>query len=70
MERLFFTTLLFIFKVMARAKKDSEYLSMRIDKKISDKIEEVCQEVGLTKIKVVEKAVEKFYDEYKKTGKV
>lgn len=55
---------------MARAKKTSEYLSMRIDKQVSDKIEEICHEVGLTKTKVVEKAVEKFYDEYKKTGKV
>lgn len=55
---------------MARAKKLSVYLSMRIDKTASDKIEEVCREVGLTKTKAVEKAIEKFYDEYKKTGKV
>lgn len=55
---------------MARQKKDSEFLSCRLDKKASDKLEEICAEVGLTKTRAVEKAIEKFYDEYKKTGKV
>lgn len=56
---------------MARRKlKESEILNCRIEKSASDKLEEVCREVGLTKTKAVEKAIEKFYDEYKKTGKV
>lgn len=55
---------------MKRPKKESEYLSMRIDKNVSDKLNEICDEVGLSKTKTVEKAIERFYAEYKKTGRV
>lgn len=56
--------------MMKRTKKQTDCLSFRLDKKASDKLNEICNEVGLTKTKAVEKAIEKFYDEYKKTGKV
>ena len=55
---------------MSRPRKDSEILSCRLDKSVSDKINEIVAEVGLTKTKTVEKAVEKFYEEYKRTGRV
>lgn len=56
---------------MARKKlKESEQLNCRIEKSAMNKLTEVCNNVGLTKTKAVEKAIEKFYDEYKKTGKV
>lgn len=56
---------------MVRKKlKESEILNCRIEKSASNKPEEVCREVDLTKTKAVEKAIEKFYDEYKRTGKV
>ena len=55
---------------MAREKKSSVYLSMRIEKDASEKINEICRDVGLTKTKVVEKAIDRFFEEYKKTGKV
>ena len=56
---------------MARTKtKKSETLNCRLDKSVSDKINEIVTEVGLTKTKTVEKAVEKFYEEYKRTGRV
>ena len=56
---------------MARKKiKESELLNCRIEKSASDKLCEICDEVGLTKTKAVEKPIEKFYEEYKRTGKV
>ena len=51
---------------MKKTKKQTDCLSFRLDKKASDKLNEICNEVGLTKTKAVEKAIEKFYDEYKK----
>ena len=55
---------------MTRIKKQTDCMSFRLDKKVSDKLNEICEEVGLSKTKAVEKAIEKFYDDYKKTGKV
>ena len=55
---------------MARPRKEAEYLSCRLDKIVFDKLEELCEDIGLTKTKAVEKAIEKYYDEYKQTGKV
>ena len=55
---------------MAKTKKQTDCLSFRLDKMASDKLNEICNEVGLTKTKAVEKVIEKFYDEYKKTSKV
>lgn len=50
--------------------KDWEQLNCRVGKSAFDKLSEICRDVGLTKAKAVEKAIEKFYEEYKKTGKV
>jgi len=50
--------------------KDWEQLNCRLGKSAFDKLSEICRDVGLTKAKTVEKAIEKFYEEYKKTGKV
>lgn len=55
---------------MSRPRKESEILSCRLDKQAFAKLEEVCEESGLTKTKAVEKAIERYYDDYKKTGKV
>ena len=51
-------------------KKTSECFSCRLAKVSFDKLDEICRDVGLTKTKVVEKAIDKFYESYKKTGKV
>ncbi len=50
--------------------KDWEQLNCRLGKSAFDKLSEICRDIGLTKAKTVEKAIEKFYEEYKKTGKV
>lgn len=39
---------------MAKTKKQTDCLSFRLDKKASDKLNEICNEVGLTKTKAVE----------------
>jgi len=55
---------------MPRPKKESEFLSCRIDRQVFKKLEELCNESGLSKTKAVEKALEKYYNEFKKTGQV
>ena len=55
---------------MSMPKKDSEYLSCRLAKEQYDKMVHISKDSGLTKTKVVEKALDMFYDHYKKTGKV
>lgn len=50
--------------------KEYEFLNCRMEKSAADKLNEIVRNVGLTKTKAVEKAVEKFYEEYKRTGKV
>ncbi len=50
--------------------KQSETLNCRIEKSASDKLMEICRDVGLSKTKAVEKAISKFYDENKRTGRV
>ena len=53
-----------------RQPKDYEHLSCRLDRKAVNQLMEICNEVGLTKTKAVEKAIGKFYEEYKRTGRV
>ncbi|ADL36251.1 ribbon-helix-helix protein copG family (plasmid) [Butyrivibrio proteoclasticus B316] len=56
---------------MSRPKtKDSENLSCRLDKKAMEQLNELCDRIGLTKTKAVEKAIAKFYAEYMETGRV
>lgn len=54
---------------MPMPKKEAEYLSCRLAKEAYDKLSYVSRESGLTKTKVVEKALDMFYEHYKKTGK-
>lgn len=49
---------------MARQKKDSVALNLNIETRISEKLSCFCESVGLTKTKVIEKAVEKYIDDY------
>ena len=42
---------------MARPKKDSEMLHCRIDRLISEVLDKLCEETGLTKTKAVERAL-------------
>lgn len=49
---------------MARPKKDSVALNINIEAEINDKLVEFCEITGLTKTKAIEKAVDRFIDEY------
>ncbi len=55
---------------MGRPSKDYEAFSARLLKEDVEKINEINKETGLPKTVIVEKAVEMFYEYYKKTGKV
>lgn len=49
---------------MGRPKKEGQYLNVRIDRDVYDKISEICEEAGHTKAFVVEKALASFIEEY------
>lgn len=55
---------------MGRKTKDSVPINLKLDKKVSEKLNKICEETGLTKTAVLENAVEHFFDYYSKTGKV
>ena len=50
---------------MGRPKKEGQYLNVRIDRDIYDRITESCEEAGHTKTYVVEKALAGFIRNYK-----
>ena len=54
---------------MARPKKDSEMFHCRIDRLISEALNKLCEETGLTKTKAVERALSTYIETYKKSGK-
>ena len=54
---------------MSRAKKDSELLHCRLDKKISEDVKKFCEKSGLTKTTAVERALKMYIEHYNKTGK-
>lgn len=55
---------------MAKQKKETKPCSLRMDASIFDRLEEFCQETGITKTALIEKAVVLFMDDYEsKMGK-
>ena len=50
--------------------KDYEPFSCKLDKNISEKLQKFCNDTGLSKTKTVEKALEKYITDYRKTGKI
>ena len=55
---------------MPRPKKDFEPINCKIEREIAEKLEKMCEDTGLSKTKVVEKALIKYIEEYNKTGKI
>lgn len=49
---------------MGRPKKEGQYLNVRIDRDVYEKISEICEEAGHTKVFVVEKALASFIEDY------
>lgn len=49
---------------MGRPKKEGQYLNVRIDRDVYEKISEICEEAGHTKAFVVEKALTSFIEDY------
>jgi len=47
---------------MARPKKDSQVVNLNIERRIYDKFTEFCDNTGLTKTVVVERALEMYID--------
>ncbi len=55
---------------MSRAKKDSELLHCRLDKKISEDLRKFCEKSDLTRTAAVERALKFYIEHYNKTGKI
>ena len=53
-----------------QATKNYDFLSIRMDHNAFEKLKKICKESGLSKTAAVERAVEKYYETYKKSGKV
>ena len=51
--------------VMARAKKDGLALNVRIDAGIYHELESICDDAGQTKTKVVERALQAYFSDYR-----
>ena len=49
---------------MARARKDGQYLNVKIDSAIYHRLEDFCVEAGFTKTVVVERALVALMDDY------
>jgi len=49
---------------MARAKKESVVLNIRLSKDISEKLTNYCDDAGQTKTLAVERALEKYIEDY------
>ena len=55
---------------MARASKEYKNLNCKVDKEVSDKLENFIEDTGLSKTATVEKALKMYIEHYKKTGKI
>ena len=53
---------------MRKAKKDGRSLNCIIDRKIFEKFEAYCSEVGQTKTLAIERILNQFFNEYYKTA--
>ena len=49
---------------MPRPKKEYKVISMKLSTPIFDKLDQFCEETGMTKTVVVEKVLDRFLDEY------
>lgn len=49
---------------MARAKKDGRYINYYIEKEVVDKLDQYCDETGLTKTVAIERILGKYFEEY------
>lgn len=49
---------------MARAKKDRCYVNYYIEKEVVDKLDQYCDETGLTKTVAIERILAKYFEEY------
>ena len=57
-------------KTVGRPKKDGQYINCYVKKNIATDLEKFCEDTGLSKTVAVEKAVEKYLEHYKKTGRI
>lgn len=53
-----------------RESKDYKVLNCKIEKNVADKLDEVCQKTSFSKTAVTERALQMYYEHYRKTGKV
>lgn len=49
---------------MPRQKKDAKILNIKLAKEISDRLEQCCEETGVSKTIATEKILSKYFDEY------
>lgn len=54
---------------MAQKKKDYARLNCKLDKTVSDKLEKLCEETGLSKTSATERALLVYIERFDKTGK-
>ena len=55
---------------MPRTAKDHKVLNCKIDKEVSDILEDFSERTGISKTATVEKALRKYIEEFNKTGKL
>ncbi len=48
---------------MARQKKNGRYVNYYIEKDVVDKLDQYCEETGLTKTTAIERILKDFFDE-------
>ena len=49
---------------MSRPKKESKILNIKLSMPINDKLEQFCEETGMTKTTATEKIMAQFFEEY------
>lgn len=49
---------------MPRAKKDAKNLNIKLDRTIHERLDQFCEENGMSKTYAIEKILKKFFDEY------
>lgn len=49
---------------MPRQKKDAKILNIKLARKISDQLEQFCEESGISKTVATEKILSKYFEEY------
>lgn len=50
--------------------KDYRAVSLKLDKSIDERLVKFCTETRMTRTATIEKALEKYLEEFKKTGKI